>query len=242
MQIPISKYLESCRLRFWNRFSVHCLDTPGKRSTCTPSVYYRNSIWPVSADQLTFINKHAAERISKFNVSLYFISILTVNRRMSYAVAMNVDNTHTGITWKKSEAVFRYYIWHIKNRGFKTLCRDSICLCYATLSFFVGYYQSKQKSDIKCLFKILLVIWYASIPRRRPKTFGRNVWSVASNLTSRIHCGVMFHLIVLEFGYWTVENEKQIHTIWKQIYMSDSNINLIISGTTAIVWVRFVDP
>ena len=30
-----------------------------------------------------------------------FISILAVNRRMSYAVAMNMDNTDTGIAWKK---------------------------------------------------------------------------------------------------------------------------------------------
>ena len=46
--------------------------TPGKRSTCTPSVYFRKSIWPVSADQLTCINKHAADCVTKFNVSLYF--------------------------------------------------------------------------------------------------------------------------------------------------------------------------
>ena len=30
-----------------------------------------------------------------------------------------------------------------KNEGFEALCRDSIFLCYETLPFFVGYYQSK---------------------------------------------------------------------------------------------------
>ena len=65
---------------------------------------------------------------------------------------------------------------------------------------------------------------------------------MASNLTSVILCVVVFHLIVLEFGCWTVETEKQTHAIWKQIYMSANNIDVIISGTTAIVRVRFVDP
>ena len=97
-------------------------------------------------------------------------------------------------------------------------------------------------SGIKRLFKILLLIGYASIPRHRPKTSGRNIWPVACNLISRIHCVVIFHLIILELGCWTVENEKQTHTIWKQIYLSASNINGIISRTTAIVRVRFVDP
>ena len=30
-----------------------------------------------------------------------------------------------------------------KNEGFETLCCDSVCLYYETLTFFVGYYQSK---------------------------------------------------------------------------------------------------
>ena len=97
-------------------------------------------------------------------------------------------------------------------------------------------------SGIKCLFKILLMIGYTLIPRHRPKFSGRNIWPVKSNLTSGIHCVVLFHLIVLEFGCWTVETEKQSHTIWKQIYISANNINVIISGTTAIVRVWFVDP
>ena len=42
------------------------------------------------------------------------------------------------------------------------------------------------------MLKIFLVIWYASIPRHRPKTSGRNIWPVASNLTYEIHCVVMF--------------------------------------------------
>ena len=36
-------------------------------------------------------------------------------------------------------------------------------------------------------------------------------------------------------------SSKQTHTIWKQIYLSANNINMIIS-TIAIVRVRFVDP
>ena len=32
-----------------------------------------------------------------------FISILAVNRRMSYALAMNLDNRDTSITWKKKK-------------------------------------------------------------------------------------------------------------------------------------------
>ena len=91
-------------------------------------------------------------------------------------------------------------------------------------------------------FKIHLVTGYDSISTYRPKTFGRHIWPVTSNLTSVIHCAVVFHLIVLEFGCWTVETEKQTHTIWKQIYLSANNINVLISGTTAIVRVRFVDP
>ena len=51
--------------------------------------------------QLTCINKDAADRVTKFNVSLYFISILGVNRRVSYAVEMNMDNTDTSITQRK---------------------------------------------------------------------------------------------------------------------------------------------
>ena len=97
-------------------------------------------------------------------------------------------------------------------------------------------------SGIKCPLKIFLVIGYVSIPRHRPKVSGRNIWLEASNLTSGIRCVVVFHLIVLEFGCWTVETEKQTLTIWKQINMSANNINVIISGTTAIVRVRVVDP
>ena len=41
------------------------------------------------------------------------VSILAVNRGMSYAVAMNMDNADTGIT-QKTEDHFRYYIWHIE--------------------------------------------------------------------------------------------------------------------------------
>ena len=91
-------------------------------------------------------------------------------------------------------------------------------------------------------FKTLLVIGYASIPRHKPNTSGRNIWPVASNLTSGINCVAVFHLMVLEFGCLTVETEKQTHTIWKQMYMSANNFNVIISEITATMRVRFVDP
>ena len=46
--------------------------TPGKRSTCTPLVYYRKSIWLVTVCHLTCVTKHVAKRVSMFNVSLLF--------------------------------------------------------------------------------------------------------------------------------------------------------------------------
>ena len=61
---------------------------------------------------------------------------------MSYAVTMNMDNTDTGSN-EKTRGPLQILHLAYKNGGFKTLCHDSICLCYATLPFFVGYYQSK---------------------------------------------------------------------------------------------------
>ena len=55
-------------------------------------------------------------------------------------------------------------------------------------------------SGTKCLFKILLMIGYASIPRHRPKTCGRNICPVVSNLTSGIHCVVVFSLSFVNLG------------------------------------------
>ena len=66
-----------------------------------------------------------------------FISIFAVNRRMLYAVAMNMDNTDIGIT-RKNRASLPIVHLAYKNGCFKTLCRGSICLCHAALSFFVG--------------------------------------------------------------------------------------------------------
>ena len=128
-----------------------------------------------------------------------------------------------------------------KNGDFKTLSWLSMSmLCNLTL--LCRLVSTKIKvSDTKCLFKILLVIWYASISRHMSQTCGRNSWPVASNLTTGFHC-VVFHLIVLEFGCWIVKTEKQTHTVWNQMYMSANDINVIISGTAAIVRVRFVDP
>ena len=152
--------------------------------------------------------------------------------------------TYTCITivnvWKKkAKAAFLWF--HMRNLSLAGYNCSGGVSCMACS--FIGRLLSVEikVSGIKCLFNVLLVIGYASIPRHRPKTSGRNIWPVASNLTSRIHRVVEFHLIVLEFGCSTVETEKQTHIIWKQIYISASNINVIISGTTAIVRVQFVD-
>ena len=53
----------------------------------------------------------------------------------------------------------------------------------------------------------------------------------------------MFHLTVLEFRCWTVETEKtNTFNLKKKKNMSANTINMIISGTTATVRVRFADP
>ena len=69
----VNKMADSCwEYRMHNNtLLLPLIFTPGKGSTCTPSVYYIKSIWPVSAVQLTCINKHAADRVTKFDVSLY---------------------------------------------------------------------------------------------------------------------------------------------------------------------------
>ena len=66
--------LLSCRVgvEYEGKGTSWTVNTPEKQSTCTPSVYYRKSIWPDSANQLACTNKHAADRVTKFNVSLYF--------------------------------------------------------------------------------------------------------------------------------------------------------------------------
>ena len=97
---------------------------------------------------------------------------------------------------------------------------------YRVLHFYRLLSIEIKVSGIKCVFKILLVMGYALIPRHRPNPSGCNSSPVASNVTSGIHCVVVFHLVVLEFGCWTVETEKQTHTIWKQMYMSANNINV----------------
>ena len=61
---------------------------------------------------------------------------------MSYAVAVNMDNSDTG-SHEKTRGSFQILHLAYKNGGLKTLCRDSVCLCNATLPFFVGYYQLK---------------------------------------------------------------------------------------------------
>ena len=61
---------------------------------------------------------------------------------MSYAVAINMDNTVTGITLKNGGSLQILHLAY-KYEGFKTLCRDSGCLCYATLPFFVSINRNK---------------------------------------------------------------------------------------------------
>ena len=60
-------------------------------------------------------------------------------------------------------------------------------------------------SGIKCLFKILLVIGYALIMRHRPKTSVRNIWPVASNLTSSVQFDQWLSLCCCVSSYrsWT---------------------------------------
>ena len=72
--------------------------TPGKRSTWTPLVYYWKSIWHVTVYHLTCVNKHVAERVSMFNLSLLFCFTYCWKRRMSYVVTMNIDNTDSRFT------------------------------------------------------------------------------------------------------------------------------------------------
>ena len=161
-----------------------------------------------------------------------FISILAVNRRMSYAVALNMDNTDIGITRKNrgcSDITFSILKWTFQNTV--SWLKLSILCNFTLLCRLLSI-------EIKVPCKILLVTGYDSIPTHRPKTSGRNIWLVASNLTGVIHCVVVFYLIILEFGCWTVGTEKQTHTIWKQLYLSANNINVLILGTSAIVRVR----
>ena len=54
--------------------------TPGKRSTCTPSVYYRKSIWLVTVYHLTCLNKHVAEMVGMLMWVYFFISLIVENR------------------------------------------------------------------------------------------------------------------------------------------------------------------
>ena len=67
-------------------------------------------------------------------------------------------------------------------------------------------------SGIKCHFKILLAKGYASILRHRLKTSGHNILPVAFTLTSGIHCVVVFHLIVLEFGVGQLKLKNNLKT------------------------------
>ena len=85
-------------LNIFVAFFSGTVSTPGKRSTCMPSVYYRKSTWLVTVYHLTCVNKHLAERSICLMWIYFFISLIVENRGMSYAVAMNIDNTGTHFT------------------------------------------------------------------------------------------------------------------------------------------------
>ena len=71
--------------------------------------------------------------------------------------------------------------------------------------------------------------------RHGPKTSGHSIGLVASNLTSGFHCVLCFIFSFLNWDVnWTVETLQS-----ENKFMSASNINVIISRTTAIVQVQF---
>ena len=96
---------------------------------------------------------------------------------------------------------------------------------------------------IKCLFKdtfgdricfdIGQKLLWVTFDQKRP------IWLVEFTMLLSF---ILYFLYSGVFGCWTVETEKQTQTIWKQMYLSANNINMIISGQTAIVRVWFVDP
>ena len=139
---------------------------------------------------------------------------------------MNMDNADTSITWKNWGSL-QILLLAYKNGGFKTLCRDSICLMLWNLTLLCRLLSIKIKvSGIKYLFKILLVKGNASSMRHRQKTSGRNIWPVAFTVL------LCFILSFLNWDVnWTVETWQS-----ENKFMSANNI---ISGTTAIVRVRF---
>ena len=87
----------------WDRSKVS-MYTSGKRSTCTPPAYYRRTSWPVPVDYLTCVNKSKIRTgIGGHFVQCEFIFLFyffAENRRMSYAVVINICNTDTRIARK----------------------------------------------------------------------------------------------------------------------------------------------
>ena len=125
--------------RFYFLFKLHPGNGQLVRRRCTIANQFdlsRRTCWHVwtNTQQIGLLS------LTWVNISN---SILAVNRRMSYAVAMNMDNTDTGSHEKKTQGCLQILHLACKNEGFKTLCCDSVCLCNATLPFFVCYYQSK---------------------------------------------------------------------------------------------------
>ena len=147
IDIPVSKRRPCLGLHFlpmsqiWDaRLISHLGNGQLGRCRCTVENQYdlsRRTSWHV------YINKHAVDRVTKFNVSLcFYFNFGCKSENVIYAVAMNMDNTDTSITWKNWGSLQILHLAY-KNEGFKMLCHDSVCLCYATLPFFLGYYQSK---------------------------------------------------------------------------------------------------
>ena len=108
---------------FQELMSIH---TPGKRSTCTPSVYYRKSIWLVTVYHLTSVNKHVAEKVSMFNVSLLFYFTYCWNMLWQWILIMNTDTRFA----RKSRGFLQVLFLPWKRFGLKMLYRDLSCPCY----------------------------------------------------------------------------------------------------------------
>ena len=93
----------------------------------------------------------------------------------------------TLVSHENTEALFRYYIWHIKMEVSKhCIVTQSVCVMQPYPSLWLITNRNKSLGH-KMPFKILLVIGYASIPRHRPKPSGCN------NLTCGIHSVVVSH-------------------------------------------------
>ena len=158
---------------------IDTLDTPGKRSTCTPPAYYRRVSWPVPVDYLTCVNKPKIRTgIWGHFVQCEFIFLfyfLQKKWRMSYAEAMNT-RFGNAVPWLNLP-----------------LLRNLTLLC--------GILSIKIKfPGIQSLFNILLVKWHALPTSYRPQSSRRTIWLVAPNLTNKNYNAIVWVLEKLEYS------------------------------------------